>query len=76
MGLMQNYGDHADIVSLPMFLMNSGPMVSLLTIGVSGGASINWHEYVTILLPLCIGNLLSTIDDKIKIATKNGNALI
>ena len=76
MGLMQSYGDHADLVARPMFNLNSGPMLSLLTIGLSGSAAVSWQEYVSILLPICIGILLSTIDDEIKIAAKNGNALV
>lgn len=76
MGLMENYGDHADLVARPMFNLNSGPMLSLVTIGVSGSSSISYQEYITILLPLCIGILLSTIDDEIRIATRKGNALV
>lgn len=75
MGLMESYGDHADLVARPMFNLNSGPMLSLVTIGVSG-ASINYQEYITILLPLCVGVVLSNIDDEIRIAAKKGNALV
>lgn len=75
MGLMQSYGDHADLVARPMFNLNSGPILSLVTIGVSGG-SINYQEYITILLPLCVGVILANLDDDIRIATKKGNALI
>ncbi|EHI97794.1 2-keto-3-deoxygluconate permease [Clostridium sp. DL-VIII] len=76
MGLMENYGDHADIVARSMFNLNSGPMLSLMTIGVSGASFISWQEYATILLPICIGILLSSIDEEIRVATKTGNALI
>lgn len=76
MGLVQSYGDHADLMARPMFNLNSGPILSLLTIGISGGFVISWQEYATILLPLCIGILLCTIDDEIKIATKGGIALL
>ena len=75
MGLMESYGDHADLVARPMFNLNSGPMLSLVTIGVSGG-SISYQEYITILLPLCVGVILANIDDEIRIAAKRGNALI
>lgn len=76
MGLVQSYGDHADLVARPIFNFNSGPMLSLLTIGISGNNGVGWQEYVTILLPLCIGIILSTIDNQIKIATKHGIAII
>jgi len=76
MGLVQSYGDHADLVARPMFNLNSGPMLSLLTIGIAGSNAISWQEYVTILLPICVGILLCTIDDEIKIAAKNGTALV
>lgn len=75
MGLMESYGDHADLVARPMFNLNSGPMLSLVTIGVSGGG-ISYQEYVTILLPLCVGLILANIDDDIRIAAKRGNALV
>lgn len=76
MGLAQSYGDHADLVARPMFNLNSGPMLSLLTVGISGSSSISWEEYMTILIPLLVGILLSSIDKDIKEATKYGNALI
>lgn len=75
MGLMESYGDHADLVARPMFNLNSGPMLSLVTIGVSGGG-ISYQEYITILLPLCVGLILANIDDDIRIAAKRGNALV
>ncbi|AJA46507.1 2-keto-3-deoxygluconate permease 2 [Clostridium pasteurianum DSM 525 = ATCC 6013] len=76
MGLVQNYGDHADLAARPIFNFNSGPMLTLLTIGVSGGNAVSWEEYVTVLIPLLIGIILSAIDEKIKTATKNGITLI
>lgn len=76
MGLVQNYGDHADLVARPIFNFNSGPMLSLLTIGISGTNTVHWQEYVTVLLPLCIGIILSTIDKQIKLATKHGISII
>lgn len=75
MGLMESYGDHADLVARPMFNLNSGPMLSLITIGVSGGG-ISYQEYITILLPLCVGVILANLDDDIRIAAKRGNALV
>lgn len=75
MGLMESYGDHADLVARPMFNLNSGPMLSLVTIGVFGG-SISYQEYITILLPLCVGVILANLDDDIRIAAKRGNALV
>ena len=75
MGLMESYGDHADLVARPMFNLNSGPILSLVTIGVSGGG-VSYQEYITILLPLCVGMILGNLDDEIRIATKKGNALI
>lgn len=75
MGLMESYGDHADLVARPMFNLNSGPILSLVTIGVSGG-SISYQEYITILLPLCVGVILANLDDEIRIAAKKGNALL
>lgn len=51
-------------------------MLTLLTIGVSGGKAVSWEEYVTVLIPLVIGIVLSAIDEKIKVATKNGISII
>lgn len=76
MALVQSYGDHADMVARPIFNFNSGPMLSLLTIGISGSHTVSWQEYVSILLPLCIGILLSTIDSDIKNATKHGISIV
>ncbi|MBP2032877.1 2-keto-3-deoxygluconate permease [Clostridium algifaecis] len=75
MGLMESYGDHADFVARPMFNLNSGPILTLVTIGASGG-SIGYQEYITVLLPLCVGILLSNIDEDIRIAAKRGIALV
>lgn len=76
MGLMESYGDHADLVARPMYNLNSGPMLTLATIGISGTGGVSYQEYLTIIIPLVVGILLSNLDDDIRKATKKGNALI
>ncbi|MEG1066369.1 MAG: 2-keto-3-deoxygluconate permease [Erysipelotrichaceae bacterium] len=76
MGLMETYGDNADLSARPMFNINSGPMLSLVTIGLSGAATFNWIDFVAILLPVIVGLILANIDPNIATATKNANAMI
>lgn len=70
MSLMETYGDPADMAARPMFNLNSGPTLSLVTIGVSGMAGFNPIEIISLLMPVGAGILLSALDTEIRTASK------
>ncbi|MFV0364761.1 MAG: 2-keto-3-deoxygluconate permease [Suipraeoptans sp.] len=76
MGLMEQYGDPIDMAARPLFNLNSGPALSLLTLGVSGVDGISWFDIISIMMPLLIGILLSVADKNIKEITKSAVKLL
>lgn len=70
MGLMEDYGDSIDLAARPLFNLNSGPLLSLITIGIAGMDGFHPIDIVSLLLPLFIGMLLSICDPNIREKTK------
>ncbi len=70
MGLMDTYGDSVDMAARPLFNLNSGPLLSLITIGIGGMEGFHPIDILSLLLPLMIGILLSVCDPEIREKTK------
>lgn len=66
MSLMETYGDPADMAARPMFNLNSGPTLSLVTIGVSGMAEFSPLEIISLLMPVAAGIALAAADSEIR----------
>jgi len=76
MGLIETYGDNIDMAARPMFNVNSGPTLSLITLGLSGAVTFGFKELMALILPLIVGIVLANIDPAIKEASKNGTSII
>ncbi|MEA5083651.1 MAG: 2-keto-3-deoxygluconate permease [Lachnospiraceae bacterium] len=76
MGLMEEYGDREDMAARPMFNLNSGPGLSLVTIGVSGQVKLSPLVYLGVFFPILLGMILSFIDPSIRDRAKNGTKLL
>lgn len=76
MGLMETYGDPVDKAARPFFNLNSGPTLSLLTLGVAGVSGFSMEEMLSILAPLIIGIVLNAVDPSIGYHTRNGNKIL
>ncbi len=70
MGLMEHYGDPIDMAGRPFFNLNSGPMLSLVTIGIGGMEGFHPIDIISILLPLFMGIIVSILEPEIREKSK------
>lgn len=71
MTLMDTYGDSADKAARPMFNLNSGPMLSLVTIGASGMIDFSPIEILSLLAPVVVGVIIAAVEPKIQEQSKS-----
>jgi len=71
MSLMETYGDSADLAARPMFNLNSGPMLSLVTIGASGVIDFSPIEIFSLLVPVVVGVILAAVEPEIQEQSKS-----
>jgi 2-keto-3-deoxygluconate permease len=66
MALMTRYGSTEDAASYSVMALESGPFLTMVTLGVAGLASFPWQTLVGAVLPLCIGMLLGNLDPELR----------
>lgn len=62
MALMRKYGSAEDAASYSVMALESGPFLTMVTLGVAGLTSFPWQTLLGAILPLCIGMLLGNLD--------------
>jgi 2-keto-3-deoxygluconate permease len=62
MALMQQYGEIEDAASYSVMALESGPFLTMVTLGIAGLSSFPWQTLIGAILPLCIGILLGNLD--------------
>lgn len=62
LALMQKYGKPEDASAYTLMSLESGPFLTMLTLGLAGLAAFPWQTLVGGLLPLAIGIALGNLD--------------
>lgn len=62
MALMRQYGDAEDAASYSVMALESGPFLTMVTLGIAGLSSFPWQTLVGAILPLLVGMLLGNLD--------------
>jgi len=62
MALMQQYGTKEESGAFCLMCLESGPFMTMLTLGLAGLASFPWQTMVGALLPFVIGFILGNLD--------------
>ena len=62
MALMSQYGRPSDVGAYGIMSLESGPFLTMLTLGVAGLSAFPWQTMVGGILPLLIGILLGNLD--------------
>jgi len=62
MALMRRYGTAEEAASYSVMALESGPFLTMVTLGVAGLSSFPWQTMLGAVLPLCIGMLLGNLD--------------
>jgi 2-keto-3-deoxygluconate permease len=62
MALMGQYGKPADVGAYTIMSLESGPFLTMLTLGVAGLSAFPWPTLVGAILPLAVGMLIGNLD--------------
>jgi 2-keto-3-deoxygluconate permease len=66
MALMKRYGTAEDAASYSVMALESGPFLTMVTLGVAGLSSFPWQTLIGAILPLCVGMLLGNLDPELR----------
>ncbi|MEG9435683.1 2-keto-3-deoxygluconate permease [Edaphobacter sp. HDX4] len=66
MALMRRYGTTEEAGAYSIMAVESGPFITMVTLGVAGLASFPWQTMVGAILPLCIGMALGNLDSELR----------
>lgn len=66
LALMQKYGKPEDASAYTLMSLESGPFLTMLTLGIAGLAAFPWQTMVGGLLPLAVGVALGNLDRELR----------
>ncbi len=66
MALMGQYGRPDDVGAYSIMSLESGPFLTMLTLGVAGLSSFPWQTMVGAILPLVFGMILGNLDKNMR----------
>ena len=66
MALMGQYGKPRDAGAYSLMSLESGPFLTMLTLGVAGLSAFPWQTLVGAILPLAVGMLLGNLDRELR----------
>ncbi len=66
MALMGQYGRPADVGAYSVMSLESGPFLTMVTLGVAGLSAFPWQTMVGSILPLLVGMLLGNLDKEMR----------
>ncbi|MES2179922.1 MAG: 2-keto-3-deoxygluconate permease [Gemmatimonadota bacterium] len=66
MALMGQYGRARDVGAYSVMSLESGPFLTMLTLGVAGLSAFPWPTLLGAILPLMVGMLLGNVDSELR----------
>lgn len=66
MALMGQYGRPRDVGAYTIMTLESGPFLTMVTLGVAGLSAFPWQTLVGSILPLLVGMLLGNLDREMR----------
>jgi 2-keto-3-deoxygluconate permease len=66
MALMGKYGTVEEAAAYSMMSLESGPFLTMVSLGVTGLAGFPWQTLLGAILPLCVGIILGNFDPEIR----------
>jgi 2-keto-3-deoxygluconate permease len=66
MALMSRYGSTEEAASYSVMALESGPFLTMVTLGVAGLSSFPWQTLIGAILPMCAGMLLGNLDRELR----------
>ncbi|MGJ5177348.1 2-keto-3-deoxygluconate permease [Bradyrhizobium oligotrophicum] len=66
MALMGQYGRPRDVGAYTIMTLESGPFLTMLTLGVAGLSAFPWQAMVGAILPLLVGMIIGNLDREMR----------
>lgn len=66
MALMAQFGRPSEAAAYSVMSLESGPFLTMLTLGVAGLSGFPWQTFVGAVLPLAVGMLLGNLDPDLR----------
>lgn len=66
MALMGQFGKARDVAAYSIMTIESGPFLTMVTLGVAGLSAFPWQTMVGALLPLLVGAILGNLDHDLR----------
>lgn len=66
MALMGQYGRPRDVGAYTIMCLESGPFLTMITLGVAGLSAFPWQALVGSILPLIVGMILGNLDKEMR----------
>ena len=76
MALMEQYGSSEDSAAYSIMGLESGPFLTMLSLGAVGLAAFPWQTLVGAILPLAVGMSLGNLDPDLRALLASGPALL
>jgi 2-keto-3-deoxygluconate permease len=76
MVLMEQYGSSEDSAAYSVMVLESGPFLTMLSLGAVGLSAFPWQALVGAILPLALGMLLGNLDPDLRALLSSGPALL
>ena len=76
MALMEQYGSSEDSAAYSVMGLESGPFLTMLSLGAVGLSAFPWQTLVGAILPLAVGMLLGNLDSDLRAFLSNGTSLL
>lgn len=66
MALLGQFGEPRDVAAYSIMSIESGPFLTMVTLGVAGLSAFPWQALVGAILPLAVGMLLGGLDGELR----------
>lgn len=66
MALMAQFGKPREAAAYSVMSLESGPFLTMLTLGIAGLSSFPWNTFVGAVLPLIVGMVLGNLDPELR----------
>jgi 2-keto-3-deoxygluconate permease len=76
MALMEQYGRPEDSAAYSVMALESGPFLTMLSLGIAGLSAFPWQTLVGAILPLAVGMLLGNLDSELRDFLSRGAAVM
>jgi 2-keto-3-deoxygluconate permease len=76
MALMEQYGTSEDSAAYSVMGLESGPFLTMVSLGAVGLSAFPWQTLVGAILPLAVGMLLGNLDPDLRALLSGGTTLL